>query len=202
APLGAAAATFLPEWFSVVITVAALLAAGTSINVLIISTSRSFFAVARNRIYPEIVSHVGRRTGEPDVATVFVTLVILGGIAFQGNIAQYASVSVIGWMLYGIIWGIALVRLPKKLPDHYRKALFRLPVPLLWVTAVVNIVIGVTFITIAVRDNFGPAMGYFGLLLMGAIYYYFRQRTLAREGVSIEALLRHETEEAAIATRH
>lgn len=201
APLGAAAATFLPEWFSVAITIAALLAAGTSINVLIISTSRSFFAVARNRIYPEIISHVGKRTREPDVATVFVTLVILGGIAFQGNIAQYASVSVIGWMLYGIIWGIALVRLPRKLPDHYNGARFRLPVPVLWVTAVVNVIMGVTFIAIAVRDNFEPAMGYFGLLLAGAIYYYFRQRKLAREGVSIEALLRHETEEAAIATR-
>ncbi len=201
APLSAAAATFLPDWYATAITIAALLAAGTSINVLIIATSRSFFAVARNRIYPEVISHVSARTNEPDVAIILVTTVILGGIMFQGNIAQYASVSVIGWMLYGIIWGIALVRLPAKLPDHYHNARFRLPVPLLWVTAVVNIMIGSVFIFIAVRDNFRPATGYFALLLLGAIYYYFRQRYLAREGVSLDALLRNETEEAKRATR-
>lgn len=201
APLSAAAATFLPDWYSTAITIAALLAAGTSINVVIISASRSFFAVARNRIYPEVISHVSTRTGEPDAATILVAAVILAGIAFRGNIAQYASVSVIGWMLYGIIWGIALVRLPKKLPDHYNNARFKLSPPILWLTAIANILIGAVFIFIAVRDNLGPATGYFFLLVLGAIYYYFRQRHLARVGVSLDALLKNETDEAARATR-
>ena len=114
APLSAAAATFLPEWYSTAITIAALLAAITSINMVIITNSRSFFAVARNKIYPEIFSQVNARTKEPDKTVVLITVIVLIGIAFQGSIRQYASVSVIGWMLYGIIWGIAQVRLPKK----------------------------------------------------------------------------------------
>ena len=201
APLSDAAATFLPDWYSAAITIAALLAAGTSINALIIATSRSFFAVARNRIYPKAISHVSASTNEPDVAILLVSVVVLGGITFQGSIAQYATVSVIGWMLYGIIWGIALVRLPTKLPDHYHNAKFKLPIPILWLTAVVNIIIGAVFIFIAVRDNFGPATGYFGLLSLGAVYYYFRRRYLFREGVSLEALLKNETDEAQRATQ-
>ncbi len=200
APLSAAAATFLPEWYSTAITLAALLAAGTSINMVIITCSRSFFAVARNRIYPEIFSRVSARTGEPDATTLLVAVVILAGIAFQGNIAQYASVSVIGWMLYGIIWGIALVRLPRMLPDHFANAQFKLSTRWIWITAVINVILGALFIFIAVRDNTAPALGYFGLLGVGAVYYYFRRRKLEREGVSLEALLKTETEEAALAT--
>ncbi len=200
APLSAAAATFLPEWYSIAITIAALLAAITSINMTIITNSRSFFAVARNKIYPDLFSKVSARTGEPNITIIIVAVVILIGIAFQGNIRQYASVSVIGWMLYGIIWGIALVRLPKKLPDHYNNAHFKLGAPALWTTAIVNIIVGVIFIYIAVRDNTAPAMGYFFLLFLGAVYYFFRQRILARRGISLAALLKNETDEATRAT--
>ena len=200
APLSAAAATFLPEWYSIAITIAALLAAITSINMTIITNSRSFFAVARNKIYPDLFSKVSARTGEPNITIIIVAVVILIGVAFQGNIRQYASVSVIGWMLYGIIWGIALVRLPKKLPDHYNNAHFKLGASALWTTATVNIIVGVIFIYIAVRDNTAPAMGYFFLLFLGAVYYFFRQRILARRGISLEALLKNETDEATRAT--
>ena len=200
APLSAAAATFLPEWYSIAITIAALLAAITSINMTIITNSRSFFAVARNKIYPDLFSKVSARTGEPNITIIIVAAVILIGIAFQGNIRQYASVSVIGWMLYGIIWGIALVRLPKKLPDHYNNAHFKLGASALWTTATVNIIVGVIFIYIAVRDNTAPAMGYFFLLFLGAVYYFFRQRILARRGISLAALLKNETDEATRAT--
>ncbi len=200
APLSAAAATFLPEWYSIAITIAALLAAITSINMTIITNSRSFFAVARNKIYPDLFSKVSARTGEPNITIIIVAVVILIGIAFQGNIRQYASVSVIGWMLYGIIWGIALVRLPKKLPDHYNNAHFKLGASALWTTAIMNIIVGVIFIYIAVRDNTAPAMGYFFLLFLGAVYYFFRQRILARRGISLAALLKNETDEATRAT--
>jgi hypothetical protein len=104
-------------------------------------------------------------------------------------------------MLYGIIWGIALVRLPKKLPDHYNNAHFKLGASALWTTATVNIIVGVIFIYIAVRDNTAPAMGYFFLLFLGAVYYFFRQRILARRGISLEALLKNETDEATRATK-
>ena len=68
------------------------------------------------------------------------------------------------------------------------------------VTAAANMLILFLFIFIAVRDNTGPAMGYFFLLSLGAVYYYFRQKILAKEGVSLEALLKNETDEATRAT--
>jgi hypothetical protein len=38
-------------------------------------------------------------------------------------------------------------------------------------------------------------------LFLGAVYYYFRQKVLAKEGVSLAALLKNETDEASRATR-
>jgi len=200
APVSAASATFLPPWFSVAITVSALLAAGTSITVLFITASRSAFGVARNGISPEVLSRVSPRSGEPAAALVFVAMVTLIGVAIQGTIVQYASITVVGWMLYGIIYGLALVRMPKALPEHYSKASFRLTPQQLYVVATVTIIFGLVFIFVAVRDNFVPAMIYLALVGSGGIYYVLRKRYLDTIGVSLDDLLSKEKDEAARAT--
>jgi APA family basic amino acid/polyamine antiporter len=201
APVSAASTTFLPAWFSVAITVSALMAAGTSINVLFLTVSRSSFGVARSGIFPEILSRVSPRTGEPAPAILFVMLITLVGVAIQGTIVQYASITVIGWMLYGIIYGLALVRMPKALPVHYNNAEFRLPPPALYLLAAVTISIGFVFIFVAVRDNLVPALFYFALVGLGGVYYVFRKRYLDRHGISLQEMLQHEADEATIATR-
>jgi APA family basic amino acid/polyamine antiporter len=200
APVSAASATFLPPWFSVAITVSALLAAGTSINVLFITASRSAFGVARNGLFPEVLSHVSPRSGEPAAALLFVSAVTLIGVAIQGTIVQYASITVIGWMLYGIIYGVALVRMPKALPEHYNRASFRLRPQLLYVVSTITISFGLVFIFVAVRDNFVPAMIYLALVGSGGIYYVLRKRYLDATGVVLEDLLSKEKDEAARAT--
>lgn len=200
APVSAASATFLPQWFAVAITVSALLAAGTSINVLFITVSRSSFGVARTGILPEILSHVSPRSGEPAVALVFVAAITLVGVAIQGTIVQYASITVVGWMLYGIIYGIALVRMPKVLPEHYRNASFRLPLPILNLVAFGTIAIGIVFIFVAVRDNLVPALIYLALVASGGVYYVLRKRYLDGTGVDLDQLLGREKDEAARAT--
>jgi APA family basic amino acid/polyamine antiporter len=200
APVSAASATFLPQWFSVAITVSALMAAGTSINVLFITASRSCFGVARSGIFPEILSHVSARSGEPAAAIVFVAIVTLVGVAIQGTIVQYASITVIGWMLYGIIYGSALIRMPAALPEHYANAEFRMPPKALYVIGGTTIVIAIVFISVAVRDNLVPALIYLALVGSGGIYYVFRKRYLDAAGIALDDLLSREKDEAARAT--
>jgi APA family basic amino acid/polyamine antiporter len=188
-----ASRTFLPEWFATLITVSALLAAATSINTLILTTSRSFFALARNRIYPEVLSRINLRTMEPYAATITVVLLALLGIAAQGEIIQYASLTVIGVMLYGIVWSVALTQLPTRLPEHYANARFRLSIPAIWIIASLKVAISVVFLYIGVVNNPGPAAVYLGLVLLGFVYYLFRRAYLERAGVDLAALLRDET---------
>ncbi len=201
APMSYASSLFLPDWFAVAITISALLAAATSINVAILATSRSFFALARNRIYPRALSRVSKRAGEPDAAMVFVVLWVLAGIAAQGTAVQYASVAVIGAMIFGVVWAVALLRLPAAMPDHYAKAAFRLNGNALRTVAAIKIAVSVTFLYIGVRDNLLPGLFYIGLIALGAVYYFFRRRHLDRLGISLRDLLRTEAVEAAAATR-
>ena len=201
APMSYASSLFLPDWFAVAITISALLAAATSINVVILAMSRSFFALARNRIYPRALSRVSKRAGEPDAAMVFVVLWVLAGIAAQGTAVQYASVTVIGVMIFGVIWAVALLRLPAAMPEHYAKAAFRLNGNALRAVAAIKIVVSVTFLYIGVRDNLLPGLFYIGLIALGVVYYFFRQRHLDRLGISLRDLLRNEAVEAAAATR-
>jgi hypothetical protein len=118
------------------------------------------------------------------------------GVALQGEIVQYASVSTIGSMFYGIVWSVALIRLPAKLPDQYARAAFRLAPRSLWFIALANIAISLLFLYIGVRNNPGPSVAYALLVGMGAAYFFARQRRLAREGVSLHDVLRNEAKEA------
>ena len=146
------------------------------------------------------LSRVSPRSGEPAAALLFVAMITLVGVAIQGTIVQYASITVIGWMLYGIIYGLALVRMPKALPEHYSKARFRLRPRVLYVVATVTISFGLVFIFVAVRDNFVPALIYLALVASGGIYYVLRKRYLDTTGVALEELLGKEKDEAAKAT--
>ena len=195
APMTSASKIFLPDWFAVVITLSALLAAATSANVALITASRSFFALARHKIYPEILSHLNSRTNEPVIALLLVGLLTMGGIALKGNIIQYASANVIGLMFYGIVWSIGLIRLPKVLPEHYANAAFKLNIPTIWVAAIIKITISVGFLYVGIANNLGPAGIYAILIMIGAAYYLLRENHLSKKGISLKQILRNEADQ-------
>ena len=196
APMSMASTLFLPEWFAVVITFSALMAAATSANVGMITASRSFFALARHQIYPPWLSRINSRTNEPDAAMVLVVVLIIVGISLQGNIIQYASATVIGAMFYGIVWSIGLIRLPTVLPDHYKDAHFKLGRRTIWVVASIKVIISLGFLYVGVTNNPGPSAIYMSLVFLGAAYYILRSRYLTRRGISLKDILRGEAHQS------
>ena len=118
------------------------------------------------------------------------------GVAVQGRIVEYAAVNVIGLMLYGLVWALALLRLPAAFPEHYRKSAMRLKPRSLALIAGVKVIVSFGFLYIGIRDNPVPAMLYLLLLGAGAAYYFYRQRFLVNRGVSLDALLREEASRA------
>lgn len=196
APMSSASTLFLPDWFAVVITLSALMAAATSANVAMITMSRSFFALARHKIYPALLSSTSTRTHEPDLALILVVALIIVGISLQGEIVQYASATVIGLMFYGIVWSVGLIRLPTVLPDHYRNAHFKLSRSAIWVVATIKISVSVVFLYVGVMNNLGPASIYLVLVLIGAAYYLLRSRYLTAQGISLKAILRDEAHQS------
>ncbi len=196
APMSMASTLFLPDWFAVVITLSALMAAATSANVGMITASRSFFALSRHQIYPSWLSRINRRTHEPDMAMVLVVILVIAGISLQGNIIQYASATVIGAMFYGVVWSIGLIRLPAVLPDHYNNAKFKLGIRTIWIVATLKIIISLGFLYVGISNNPGPSAIYMSLVFLGAVYYVLRNHYLNGQGVSLKAILRDEAHQS------
>jgi hypothetical protein len=83
------------------------------------------------------------------------------------------------------------------LPDHYRDAVFKLKKSTIWIVAGIKITVSLLFLYIGVRNNPVASFVYLLLVGLGALYYVGRQRHLARQGVSLHDLLRHESRQTA-----
>ena len=195
APFGAASALFLPKWFASAISAAALLAAATSINGAFLMFSRSFLALGRDQILPSIFSRLHARTNEPIFATLLVALLIVLGIFLGASLVQYASVAVVIFMIFGLVWALALLRLPSRFPQHYQQASFQLSLRMLWVVVWLKVVTSIAFGYIGIREHLGMSLGFLGIVLLGVVYYFVRRLVLKRRGIRFDDLLRQGADE-------
>jgi len=121
-----AARTFLPGWVVVFIAAGALLAAVTSINGMLMGLSRDFYSGAQSGLFPRYFAAIHPRFTTPGRAVVTVGLLALAGVFAGGGILQYAQIALMGLMLIQVMTGIALLRLPTKLPEAYAASSFKL----------------------------------------------------------------------------
>ncbi|PHZ86541.1 APC family permease [Paremcibacter congregatus] len=121
-----AAEVFLPDWIVDLIAISALFAAATSINGLLMALSRDWFKGAEVNIFPKYFAKIDERRGVPVRAVLLVGLLSMAGIFIGGTITDYAQAAVLGIMVMQILTGIAVLRLPKLLPEVYEQAHFKL----------------------------------------------------------------------------
>ena len=113
----------------------------TSLNAGAIALPRELFSQARDNIIPSYFQKINPRTKTPlrSVAAFFVIVIFLLALgqildltgalsSFQKSIDFYASMAVCGIMILTIFVSIASTRLPKKYPEMYQKAYFKIPV--------------------------------------------------------------------------
>lgn len=196
APVSTASAAFMPPWFGSAITVAALLAAATSANVAIVTGSRSLFALARSEVLPKALGWLSPRTNEPALALVATVVLAMIGVVARGEIVQYASIAVIGAMVYGIVWAVALWRMPSVMGDAWQAGEFRLGLRTIRAIVVVKILVSLLFLWFGVSGNPGLAAIYVVIMAIGSAYYVWRARWLARRGIDIGAIFRAEARRA------
>ncbi|MFO7768763.1 MAG: APC family permease [bacterium] len=107
------------------VLVAGLLATLSSANASVLSSSRTLFALSRDRVVPGTVAAVHDRFGTPHIA-ILGAGVPIGLLAAAGRIDILAEIaSVLHLVIYGLIC-LALVRLRGEAPPWYRPG-FRIP---------------------------------------------------------------------------
>ena len=135
---------------------------------------------------------LGRRTarGVPVEAVLLVTGLGLLGILFGNTIREYAAMAVISVMLLQVWSGIVVLRLHRRLPDAERSSGFRLGAFARVLFGGLTIVSSLAFIALAVVDSPRNGIAYLGVLGLGVVYYYARRAMLARQGRSLDSILR------------
>jgi APA family basic amino acid/polyamine antiporter len=188
ATLSRVAGEFLPPGIGTLVAAAAVCAIATTINGLVLSKSRDLFSLAVDRVLPQSLTRVGR-FGEPRTALLFMAAVAILGVLMGRSFTEYASMSVLCVMVVHVLQGVVVLVLPRRSPEHFEAAGFRLGRGgrLFWGAGLIVCACG--FILAGLGTDTTGAIVYLVSCVLGAAWYAWRRRTLRRRGLSIEELI-------------
>jgi len=194
------AARLLPGWGLYVVFIAALGAILTTVNALTWSASRDLLAWARDGMFPRAVAHLSRFK-TPDIAILIITIIQVLGIMVAATIDKYALASVLASSLITILLAWCVFRIPKKMPDLYKKSFFKFNAFWRWFTyigaLITSSIILLSGILLDMMDDKGDptkfpwvVLVFLGSMLLGAIWYLARRAYLKSKGVDLDANMR------------
>lgn len=173
---------FLPAPLVTFIAISALLASATTVNSILMGLSRDFFQGANSGLFPAVFALVNQRTAVPGRAILLVGGLSLAGIAVGGTITSYAQLALIGLMIIQVMTGIALLRLPTRMPEAYLASNFRLSIPVLRLVAISYIVFSLLFLYLLVSERSMLLLIGLVFLLAGVVYERAWSRARDRHG--------------------
>jgi APA family basic amino acid/polyamine antiporter len=152
APMAEVGAVYLPwgaAWF---VTLGAVMAVATSLNVTMLAPSRVGIMLARDGLAPSWLGAIERRTGTPvlGLALTFVTsalLLLSGQVSLALNIAVFALV-----LLY-FLHSLAFLLLPWLNPALFGEATVSIPLPLQRLSALVSLFAMGAIVVLQVVDD-------------------------------------------------
>ena len=180
----------LPGIVASVISFGALFAAATSVNGILLAISRDIYALARDQIFPEALGRLGGAKHMPRAAILTVALLGVTGILGGASITEYALSAVMAIMLVQILSAGAVLALPRKSPERFAAAGFRLN-PFWRVFCSVGLILfSLGFIGLGAAQSGASVLVFASIIAFGALYYAWRKRKLSSQGLRIEDVLR------------
>jgi amino acid transporter len=199
------AGKLMPGWGIWVIFIAAMGAILTTVNALTMSAARDLVAWARDGLMPKAAAHLHSKFKTPDVAILIVLILEILGILVAATIDKYALAAVLALMLIQVISAYCVLRIPNKLPNLYKKSIFKFNGFWRWFTFLGTVItsgfillMGVFLDTMDAKGN--PTQTpwtvvvFIGVLVVGLIYYFARKAYLKNKGVDLSANLQKVTD--------
>lgn len=178
ASVPAAASIFLPRSIIVLIGIGALFATATTINAVMMAIPRELVALSKDKVLPLLLMKFNR-FGVPyislSIITVMSILLVLTGL----NVDYFATITVVGLLAAAMLSSIAAWRLPKKLPDVYQDASFKIKPSWLTTIALIGFLTMLLFIVLAIMDLPSIGLIYLVLIVICNIYYFVIQKDKA-----------------------
>ena len=186
APLGEAARRILPAWVAMGITLTALAAAASSVNVMLLGYSRDLVALARARVLPALIEKISGKGQQPVNSILLLVSLALVTVIIGGKISELATLIVIAMLVFQIVLGIAALLVPRKMAKQYVNSGLSMGTITYRFFCIGLIVLSLALLVTASFGNPGTVMigGFF--ILAGVVYYLIRRSSLARKGIHIE----------------
>jgi basic amino acid/polyamine antiporter, APA family len=160
-----------------------LLALATTINATFMFASRYIMVFAEDGVFPRALAGVNRRFGTPHwglliMFVLSIAFLPLGASSFE-TLAYTASIGSI-ILFFPIL--ISAIRFPKKMPDAYARAPFKLTGAWLWAIPVLALLFGAFFIAALVMESLTAFLILIAWMAVGIAYYIIRDRFLKKAG--------------------
>jgi APA family basic amino acid/polyamine antiporter len=156
------------EWIRLVVLIGAMLGMISSILVFQLGQARVWFAMSRDRLFPNCFSKVHRRFRTPAIAT-WVAGLVVGIPAGLLDIGTLADLSNIGTLFAFVLVSLGVIILRFREPERHRG--FRAPgglvIPILSVGFCGLLMVGLPIMT---------WLRFFGWLVIGLVIYFFYSR--------------------------
>lgn len=197
---------FLPWWVAAVVALAAIVGALTTINTIYVNFSRLVMRAARDEILPKSLADVSDRFDSPNRAVLLIgvpplALVPLAGPESFLNPVVMSIVLSLALLMSIVFLAIAAFRLPKVFPQRYEHSFYRLPRPVLYVTAVGGVVIPTAFWLLLMTQYTYTGLAVLGWMAVGYPVYRYRIYRYDQCGVDLRSRMKllHDHEEEAAA---
>ncbi len=151
------------------VAVAAVGAAATSVNALILVASRDMMALSNSGVFS---SKLGNSGASALLVMIFAILALMLG----QTVMDYAIWVSAMTLIYQVIIGIALLFITQKIPALYERSGFKLTPVGLRVCGVGMIIISAIFLFFVFEESPERSIAAFGYLAVGVTYYFARQK--------------------------
>ncbi len=178
-------------WAGVLVAIAALIGAATTINTLLTSYSRTIMRAGRDDVFPPSFADLHDDHETPYRAIFLLGIPPLIFAPFVVGIDGMVAVDALDWLVTVVVSGIFIIfallgvaiwRLPSVFPDRYEYSFYKLPMPVLKFVAVGNtIVSSILALLVGLSQPSALALVIVWMVLSYGIYRY-RIRTYTGDG--------------------
>lgn len=192
APVGEVARRILPGWVATGITLTALAAAASSVNVMLLGYSRDLVALAKSRVLPAMFEKVAGKEQQPVNSILLMVSLALVTVAIGGKISDLATLIVVVLLVFQVVLGAAALLIPRKMAIQYENSGFRLGKIAHPFFCIGLIVLSLALLVTASVGSPGTAVIGGSFMVVGVVYYFLRRSNLAKKDIHIEARIQAE----------
>ncbi|WP_254838967.1 APC family permease [Natronomonas marina] len=190
AAVAAVAGDFLPEPLVALVAVSALLGSLTSVNTTFASYSRTIMRAGRDDVVPSGLADLNDRFDTPHRAVLLLGVPPLVLVPFTPSPVVLSVALSLAILFAVFVGGLALWNLPRLFPQRYEHSLYRLPMPVLRVTAVGSVCSAI-LLWLALGTRLPRVAGaVFAWLCLGWVVFRLRVRRYRARGINLPERMR------------